>query len=224
MCSVVSALEVELRARRHTALGDPARLAIVDELTVSDRAPIELREMLDIPGNLLAHHLDVLEDVGLIERTRSSGDGRRRYVHLVLDALDGLAPHREIAQGSALFVCTANSARSQLAAALWRDVLDEPAYSAGTHPAETVSTGAVAAAKRAGLDLTRATPQHLDDIAATPALVITVCDQAHEELEGHPDWLHWSIPDPVPVNTKAAYDGVVAELRERIASFAPAAA
>ena len=109
----------EMRAARHAALGDPARLAIVDELSVSDRAPVELRRLLDMESNLLAHHLDVLERVGLIERSRSSGDGRRRYVHLLPGALEGLAPGRPIPTGAALFVCSANSARSQLAAALW---------------------------------------------------------------------------------------------------------
>ena len=87
---------LEMRAARHAALGDPVRLAIVDELSVSDRAPVELRRRLGIESNLLAHHLDVLERVGLIERSRSSGDGRRRYVHLVPDALEGLAPGRQI--------------------------------------------------------------------------------------------------------------------------------
>lgn len=215
---------VEQRARLHTALGEPARLAIVDELTRSDRAPIELREMLDIPGNLLAHHLDVLEDVGLIGRTRSSGDGRRRYVHLVPVALDNLAPRPSVEIGPALFVCTANSARSQLAAALWQELAHQPAHSAGTHPAPKVNPGAIAAAKRAGLDLSDATPQRLDESAKQPGLVITVCDRAHEELEGQPNWLHWSISDPVPVNTKAAFDGTANDLRERITSFVAAAA
>lgn len=215
---------VEQRARVHTALGEPARLAIVDELMRSDRAPIELRQMLDIPGNLLAHHLDVLEDVGLIGRTRSSGDGRRRYVHLVPAALDDLVPRPHVAIGPALFVCTANSARSQLAAVLWQELAHEPASSAGTHPAPKVNPGAVAAAERAGLDLATATPRLLDDSAKRPDLVVTVCDRAHEELADHPDWLHWSIPDPVPSNTKAAFDGAVAELRERISSFVAAAA
>ncbi|MCB1262135.1 MAG: winged helix-turn-helix transcriptional regulator, partial [Acidimicrobiales bacterium] len=81
---------VHERAARHAALGDPVRLAIVDELSTSDRAPVELRRRLDLASNLLAHHLDVLEAVGLIERSRSSGDGRRRYVHLCHAALDGL--------------------------------------------------------------------------------------------------------------------------------------
>jgi hypothetical protein len=47
---------LEMRAARHAALGDPARLAIVDELSVSDRAPVELRRRLDMESNLLAHH------------------------------------------------------------------------------------------------------------------------------------------------------------------------
>lgn len=216
-------VDLEARARRHAALGEAARLAIVDELTVSDRAPIELREMLGIPGNLLAHHLDVLEEVGLIGRTKSSGDGRRKYVYLTADALDGLVPHRSLTPGPALFVCTANSARSQLAAALWEQLVGEPAASAGTHPAPKVSAGAVAAARRAGLDLSDATPQLLEP-SPHAALVVTVCDRAHEELDGHPDWLHWSIPDPVPVNSKAAYDRAVDELRTRIGTFVPAVA
>lgn len=51
---------------------------MIDELTVSDRSPVELRRLLKVESNLLAHHLDVLDGVGLIERSRSSGDGRRR--------------------------------------------------------------------------------------------------------------------------------------------------
>lgn len=209
-------LAVEDRAARHAALGDPVRLAIVDELASSDRAPVELRRLLGLESNLLAHHLDVLEGVGLIERSRSSGDGRRRYVHLRRDDLDGLLPGRPVVPGPALFVCSANSARSQLAAALWRRCTGHPAESAGTHPADRIHPGAVAAAQRAGLDLGDAVPRVLYAVGKAPALVVTVCDQAHEEV--HPDlsWLHWSIPDPVPVGTKAAFDATVDELTDRI--------
>ena len=70
-------LSADGRAARHAALGDPVRLAIVDELAASDRAPVELRRRLGLESNLLAHHLDVLEGVGLITRSRSSGGGRR---------------------------------------------------------------------------------------------------------------------------------------------------
>lgn len=200
----------------HAALGDPVRLALVDELAASDRSPVELRRMVGVESNLLAHHLEVLEHVGLIERSRSSGDGRRRYVHLVRDALAGLVPGQQVEVGPALFVCTANSARSQLAAALWRQLTGEPADSAGTHPADRVHPGAVAAAERAGLDLTGAAPRSLSSDTTLPPVVVTVCDRAHEELPGTDLWLHWSISDPVPVGTRAAFDDAVRELRGRI--------
>jgi protein-tyrosine-phosphatase/DNA-binding transcriptional ArsR family regulator len=204
------------RAQRHAALGDPTRLAIVEELAGSDRAPGELQALTSIPSNLLAHHLDVLEQVGLIARSRSSGDGRRRYVHLHRDVLDGLAPGRRRPAEPALFVCTRNSARSQLAAALWTQLTHQPAASAGTHPAGRVHPGAVAAGRRAGLDLTSARPKLLGDISDWAALVVTVCDRAHEELDHDPARLHWSVADPVATSTRAAFDATLGELRSRI--------
>ena len=211
------------RGERHAALGDPLRLVIVDELVVSDRMPSELQALVELPSNLLAHHLDVLERVGLITRTRSSGDGRRRYVHLHRRALDDLRPGAQLPAEAALFVCTQNSARSQVAAALWRQLTGAEASSAGTHPAERVHPEAVKAARRAGLDLSGARPRHLDELGERPALVVTVCDRAHEE-SSEPGWLHWSVPDPVPVGTPAAFDAAVVELRERISSLVAKAA
>jgi ArsR family transcriptional regulator, arsenate/arsenite/antimonite-responsive transcriptional repressor / arsenate reductase (thioredoxin) len=207
---------LEQRAARHAALGDAVRLAIVDELTLSDRSPVELRRLVGIESNLLAHHLDVLESVGMISRTQSSGDGRRRYVHLVHSSLRDLAPGRRLQPSPALFVCTRNSARSQLAAAMWRSITGAPADSAGTHPADAVHTGAVAAGQRVGLDLTGATPHSLDHVEVLPELIVTVCDQAHEELAPDSNWLHWSIIDPVVDGKRGAFDATVSELRERI--------
>ena len=220
--AAVDADLLSLRAARHGALGDAVRLAIIDELAVSDRAPIELRRLVGIESNLLAHHLDVLEAVGMINRSRSSGDGRRRYVHLVRESLEALTPGRHVTIGKALFVCSQNSARSQIAAALWRSLTDMPADSAGTHPATRVHPGAVAAAKRAGLDLTGTTPRALSAVNKLPPLVVTVCDQAHEELDADDGWLHWSIPDPVANGSKAAFDNALRELRDRINALLPA--
>lgn len=209
---------LELRAARHAALGDPVRLAIVDELAVSDRAPVEIRRRVGIESNLLAHHLDVLEEVGLINRSRSSGDGRRRYVHLLRDVFDTVGTRPVVRARPALFVCTQNSARSQLAAALWREITHEPAASAGTHPADRVHPAAVQAARRAHLELDVTGPRALASLDRLPDLVVTVCDQAYEELDAPDGWLHWSVLDPVPVGTKAAFDDVVSELRDRIRS------
>lgn len=214
-----TAIRLEQRAAKHAALGDPVRLALVDELAISDRSPIELRKLLDLESNLLAHHLDVLESVGMIVRSRSSGDGRRRYVHLLSDALDGLTPGHHIAPARALFICTHNTARSQLAAALWRSIARAPAESAGTKPAVHVHPKAVAAAERAGLDLSQATPRSVDSIRKLPDIIVTVCDQAHEAMDVDPSWLHWSVPDPVADGSRRAFDDTVTELRHRIGAL-----
>lgn len=211
---------LEERARRHAALGDPVRLAIVEDLAPSDRTPLELQERSGLPSNALAYHLDVLEAAGLIRRCRSTGDGRRRYVCLRRSELPELPPEQPVPPDSALFVCTQNSARSPLAAALWRQVTSGNATSAGTHPADRIHRGAVAAGRRAGVDLSSARPRHLDDVGTLPGLVVTVCDRAHEELDPRPDWLHWSLPDPVEGGTKDAFDATVRELRERITALA----
>ncbi len=209
-------MDVGERSSRFAALGDPVRLAIVDDLAASDRAPGELARRHGLATNLLAHHLSVLEDTGLVERLISSGDRRRRYVRLRHDALREMKIGVAAPAGPVLFVCTHNSARSQLAAAAWNAVATSPASSAGTHPADRVHPGAVAAAKRAGLDLSHARPRHLDDVDVTSSLVVTVCDRAHEELAPGPKWLHWSIADPVDDATPAAFDSALAEAQSRI--------
>jgi protein-tyrosine-phosphatase len=214
------ASELAIRALRHAALGDPVRLAIVDSLAVSDRSPVELRRLTGIESNLLAHHLDVLEHAGIVTRTRSSGDGRRRYVRLDRQAVIALDQQHMPAAAGALFVCTRNSARSQLAAALWRSATSTPAESAGTHPADRIDARAISAARRAKLTFADAAPRSITDVTTMPPLVVTVCDQAHEELDPPDEWLHWSIPDPVLVGTAAAFDATVDELRRRVGSLA----
>ncbi len=210
------------RAAVHAALGEPVRLAIVEDLGLSDRSPKELAARFSLPTNLLAHHLGVLQDVGLIDRVVSSGDGRRRYVRLVRAPLARLATATATAtlpEGDVMFVCSHNSARSQLAAALWTARTGAAATSAGTHPAERVHPGAVAAASRVGLDLSGAEPRMLDAAGPT-GFVVTVCDQAHEELDPEPGWWHWSLPDPVADGRAAAFDAVITELDDRIRSVA----
>jgi protein-tyrosine-phosphatase len=208
--------DVTRRAAQYAALGDPARLAIVDDLALSDRSPTELGERHGLSSNLLAHHLGVLERAGLLERHESSGDRRRRYVRLQLEALAELRIGLAVPDGPVLFICTHNSARSQLAAELWTRRTGRPAESAGTHPADRVHPGAVAAAARAGLDLSEAHPRRLDEVAIDPSLVVTVCDQAHEELTPGPSWWHWSIPDPVDSARPDSFDLALSQLQHRV--------
>ena len=206
------------RSKVHAALGEPTRLAIVDELAVSDRAPSELASRLNLAGNLLAHHLDVLEEVGLIVRFESSGDRRRRYVRLDREPLRSLGLPGVVVPSTVLFVCTHNSARSQIAAAMWSDRIGTASSSAGTHPADGVHPEAVAAAARVGLDLSAASPS-LVGRSDTRVQVVTVCDRAHEELDPDDSWWHWSIPDPVDVGTPAAFDAVVSDLDARLSTL-----
>jgi protein-tyrosine-phosphatase len=156
----------------------------------------------------------------MIARSRSEADKRRSYVHVTDAALAGLTPGRTERAARVVFVCTANSARSQLAAALWATRSSIPAASAGTHPAERVAPGAVTAAERHALPLAADAPRTLDDVLTDGDFVITVCDNAHEEL-GVTGNLHWSIPDPVRVGSDAAFDAAYRELERRIRDLAP---
>jgi protein-tyrosine-phosphatase len=123
-----------------------------------------------------------------------------------------------------VFVCTQNSARSQLAASAWQRVSSLPATSAGTHPAARVHPGAVQTAKRHGLPLGDTTTRHVDDVLATDDLVVAVCDQVHEELPDGPP-LHWSVPDPArsarPEDLEAAFDDITHRVVRLAATLDP---
>ena len=211
---------IERRARLHGALADPGRLRIVDALGLGDASPSELSSLLQMPSNLLAHHLKVLDAAGLVTRRRSDGDARKSYVRLRPEGLLLLGAGAPAMSGRVVFVCTANSARSQLAAALWRSTTSHPVASAGTHPAPRVSPGARRAARRHRLALGDTVPADLASVLHPGDLVVSVCDNAHEELDGL-DQIHWSVPDPVATNTTTAYDAVVVELADRVAGLVP---
>lgn len=220
---------VERRARVHLALGDPGRLAVVDRLALEDVSPGELAAQIGHPTNLMAHHLRVLEEAGLVRRVRSEGDRRRTYVQLRVDdplvaRLTEVGRHPPSTPPRVVFVCTANSARSQLAAAAWRGVSAVPVASAGTRPAVAVHPGALAAGRRQGLPIGRPRTALLDDVIRPGDLLVAVCDNAFEELpaasrDDRPDGpavLHWAVPDPVPAATDAAFDRALDQLRPRI--------
>lgn len=208
---------LDKRARAFAALGDVNRLAVVEALLVGDASPSELSRLLSIPGNLLAHHLDVLQKAGVVVRQRSSGDGRRSYVHVVADALPtisrpGIAPPSRIA-----FVCTRNSARSVLAEALWARESPIPVASAGTDPAKAFHPRTRALADRRGLALAGVRPRHVHDVLVPDDLVISVCDQVFEEMPARPT-LHWSVPDPA--DTDAGFTTAFDDIAARVSALA----
>jgi protein-tyrosine-phosphatase/DNA-binding transcriptional ArsR family regulator len=210
------------RARVHAALGEPARLALVELLVLGDASPGEAGRKLGLPSNLLAHHVKLLEQAGVVERSRSEGDHRRTYLRLRTSALADLVPTGLRQAPRVVFVCSHNSARSQLAAALWKKRSTVPTASAGTRPSERVHPLAVATARAHGLSLARARPHHLDDVLRSDDLVVAVCDNAHEELTDHHDRLHWSVPDPAAVGTEDAFTTAYRDLADRVERLAPA--
>lgn len=204
------------RAAVHRALGDTRRLAIVDALFLNDRSPSELARQTGLGSNLVAFHLQVLEEAGVIARHASEGDARRRYVRLHRDALGAAGPAAPIRADDVLFVCTANSARSQLAAALWERRTGRPGRSAGRAPAASVYPAAIAVAELHGLDLHDRRPRGYDTLDVAPDLIVSVCDRALEAgLPFDVPRLHWSVPDPVD-GGPGAVDQAYGELETRI--------
>lgn len=206
------------RARAHAALGDPVRLAIIEALLDTDLAPDEVADAVDMPSNVLAHHLNVLQEAGLLVRTVSHGDRRRRYLCLRPEGLEGLVTPRRWTARSVLFVCTANAARSQLAVALWSARSPVPAVSAGVRPARSVAAEAVRTAAGHGLPTdAMTTPRGYDAVIEPPGLVVSVCDLAREgEVPFDAPRLHWSIPDPLADDDPAAFKSVLAMLADRV--------
>jgi arsenate reductase len=129
-----------------------------------------------------------------------------------------------------LFLCTHNSARSQMAEGLLRDLAGDrfEVHSAGTEATE-VRPEAVAAMAEIGIDIAAQRSKTLEPyLHRRVDWLITVCDQAREAcpvLPGVRDQLHWSIPDPAAVHGDArlpAFRDARDDLRTRIAAFVAA--
>jgi len=210
------------RVAVHAALADPTRLAIVEALSIGDASPTELQARLSIPSsNLLAHHLGVLQSAGVVHKRRSEGDRRRWYLRLIPQVLDSMCTTSPTSVSRVVFVCTQNSARSQLAAAAWRAQSPIPAESAGTRPARRIHPEAIETARRHGLELAAAAPRRLDDVLQASDYLIVVCDNAHEELPAIITRSHWAIQDPVPDGGTAVFDEVMTDIDSRIGRLAP---
>jgi protein-tyrosine-phosphatase len=210
-------MTLEVRASVHRALSDPHRLRLVDSLVDSDRTPGELVDMTGMSSNLLAFHLKTLEAAGVVQRHRSEGDARRRYVtlrHEILPALPLVGENRR--PRNVMFVCTHNSARSQFAEAAWRQAGGCEAWSAGTSPAEQVHPLAIDAARAFGVDLTDRRPKGLDAVPPRVDVVVSVCDRALESgLPPSGLSFHWSVPDPMDGGL-AAFSSAFTDITARV--------
>ena len=190
---------------------------------MSDCRVGELTERVGKPQNLVSYHLGELRRAGLVSRRRSSADGRDTYYRADLrhcrDLLGaaGSALHPGIRlqaappeavrvsrtgrKPSVLFLCTGNSARSQMAEALLdaRSRGAMQARSAGSHP-KPLHPNAVRVMAERGVDISHQATKHWSVFAHSRFdRVITLCDKVKEicpEFPGHPATTHWSMPDP----------------------------
>jgi arsenate reductase (thioredoxin) len=104
-----------------------------------------------------------------------------------------------------LFLCTGNSARSQVAEALlnWKGRGRFHAESAGSRPADRVNPHAIATLREYDIPWAGHAPRSIDGLEREPwDFVITVCDRAKEScpiFPGQPILAHWGMPDPADV-------------------------
>ncbi|WP_228372659.1 arsenate reductase/protein-tyrosine-phosphatase family protein [Demequina maris] len=201
------------------ALADAHRLALVDALADGDLAPGELGARTGLGSSLLAHHLRVLEDAGIIVRRRSDADGRRSYLALAWSPLveAALATQESPRPARVVFTCTANSARSQMAAAMLAAARIVPVASAGTDPAPRIHPLALDELDRRGLAPVALAPADLAEVRQDGDLVVAVCDLAYEDCGGD---LHWSVPDPAAEGTTRAFAAAFDALEPRVRRLA----
>lgn len=206
-------------------LAHELRWRLLEALARSDRRVQELVALVGEPHNLVSYHLRRLRDEALVRERRSAADGRDVYYSLDLDRLKGLyfatgeslhpgisnRPHvaSRPETGSrqrirVLFLCTHNSARSQMAESILRHLDGDrvEVCSAGT-VVTRVHPLAVAAMAEKEIDIRAQRSKHMDEFAGQDFdYVVTVCDNAREScpvFPGAPERIHWSIPDPSAV-------------------------
>ncbi|WP_028067838.1 arsenate reductase/protein-tyrosine-phosphatase family protein [Solirubrobacter soli] len=206
----------------------PVRWTLLRELGHSDRRVGELCALAGERQSLVSYHLRRLRDGGLVFARRSLADGRDTYYALdvarcgELLAEAGAAMHPALGAGAPsavtadiLFLCTGNSARSQMAEALAGRHAGVRAWSAGSRP-KPLHPHAVTVMARRGLDIAAARPKHLDEFADRRFdVVVTLCDRVREVCPEYPRAIHWSLRDPSG-GDEAAFESVAEELERRI--------
>ena len=227
-------------------LSDPLRWQLVVELGRSDRRVGELVQLVGKPQNLVSYHLAELRRAGIVSARRSSADGRDVYYRadlfrcrdLLGEAGRALHPGLALAPASPdevrpprgrprlLFLCTGNSARSQIAEALveHRSAGTVAARSAGSHP-KPLHPNAVRVMAERGIDIAGRPTKSLTRFTGNRFhRVVTLCDKVREicpEFPASPITAHWSIADPATLGetddaTYPAFRAVADEIDSRV--------
>jgi protein-tyrosine-phosphatase/DNA-binding transcriptional ArsR family regulator len=219
--------------------GHGLRWRLLSELAHSDRQVRELTDLVGEPQSLVSYHLGRLRAGGLVAMRRSSADRRETYYRidlarcgqLLADAAAALHPGLRSAPrpaprvspaASVLFLCTGNSARSQIAEALLRHHGGDgvEVFSAGSHPKRLHPDAVRVMRERFGVDIAGQRVKHLGEFTGRRFdYVISLCDRLREvcpEFPGPPELIHWSIPDPAAEGDYPAFERTAAELDTRV--------
>lgn len=228
-------------------LAHEVRWQLLRALTLSDYRVHELVNQIGRPLNLVSYHLKLLRQQQLVSERRSSADARDIYYHLDVERLkalyrasgDALHPAllrepdallaTQVAQAGSplrvLFLCTHNSARSQMAEGIARTFGHDhiAAYSAGSEPT-VVHPDAIRVLMDMQIDITQQSPKHLDQFRDQSFdYIITLCDRAREACPTFPDdpvHIHWSFPDPTLITERherrAQFQAIAHELVTRL--------
>ncbi len=231
--------------------GHPLRWQLLGELARSDLMVHELTDRVGQQQNLVSYHLAKLRDGRLVSARRSSADGRDTYYTVDVSRFGdlltatGAALHPGLRlvppppvtyrarepKARVLFLCTGNSARSQMAEALVERFSggSVAAASAGSNP-KPLHPNAVRVMRKHGIDISGNRTKHLDEFLSERFdRVITLCDRVREvcpEFPRHPELVHWSMPDPAAegANNRESYpafERTAGELETRIGFLIP---
>ncbi len=226
-------------------LAHPLRWALLRALADTDLRVQELAERLHEPMNVISYHLKKMREDAVVNARRSEADSRDVYYSLDIDHLRtlyrdaGQALHPSLVADAqpvgavfrdvrVLFICTHNSARSQMGEALLRAQTGGrgAVFSAGSHPTR-IHPEAVATMATLGIDISGQRTRHLNEFIGQPFdYVITVCDRARENCPAFPNaarQFHWGLPDPALLEDAAArslaFQQTASRLQRRIQQF-----
>jgi protein-tyrosine-phosphatase len=207
-------------------LAHEIRWNLLQFLAHSDYTVQELVRLVGQPQNLVSYHLRQLRELAVVTERRSAADERFLYYSLDLDHLHTLyfsatSPlHPALGVGThpskqeewtfahpprILFLCTQNSARSQMAEGIVRHLTHGKAevFSAGSHPAAQIHPDAIRATAALGIDISQQHPKNLEEFQRQSFdCIVTLCDKVREACPSFPDTsdvIHWSFADPAAV-------------------------
>jgi protein-tyrosine-phosphatase/DNA-binding transcriptional ArsR family regulator len=226
-------------------LADETRLTILRLLALSDLRAGEIGAQLHAPQNAVSYHLKQFRSLGLLRDHRSSFDARDIYYSVDLERLhalyaaagDALHPAMKSRNDTEecitsseqpiriLFLCTHNSARSQLAEGITRHLAGDQVevFSAGNQPTE-VHPLTLVMLEEWGIDTSQHRSKSMNTFLDQQFdYIITVCDRVRDgcpTFPGDAQEIHWSLPDPTKIEDAEeqlrAFYAVRRELNTRI--------